>query len=481
MHHLARAGRNLALKGVGEILPRLSLVALFIIAARGLGAADFGRFNYAANLAGLALVGMDLGLNLLLTREVARQPQELGRWLGSLLAIKLVLAGVIIAGLALALRLLGDPEAGLVLAVAGLQALWGLSELGAAGLSGSERMGREALAKVLGRLVALALAGGLLWQGAGLWGLVAGLAAGNLVAALTCLGLARPLSPWRVRLDRAFLGRLAKDGLPLALTGIFTLVYSRVDVVMLTALGRPWAEVGWYTAAVRVTDALAMLAGLVAAALLPVLADLAGRRAAQFAELYRQGVGLTLLLGLPTGVGLLMQRQAVTALVFGEQYAPGAAAFWWLAPGLALVFVNYIQLNTLYALGRQRLTALGAAASLAVNVGLNLALIPRWGYLAAAATTFASELALLLLNAWFLARVAGLPGPWRLAGRPLLATAVMALFLLVQPGWGLGLVIPLAMAVYAGAALALGALRPSQLRALAAGRRGRADGGEGTA
>jgi len=79
MQPLARAGRNLVHKGAGEILPRLSLIALFVIAARGLGSADFGRFNYALNLAGLALVGMDLGLNLLLVREVARQPAELGR------------------------------------------------------------------------------------------------------------------------------------------------------------------------------------------------------------------------------------------------------------------------------------------------------------------------------------------------------------------------------------------------------------------
>ncbi|MFZ5585764.1 MAG: flippase [Thermodesulfobacteriota bacterium] len=481
MQPLARAGRNLVQKGVGEILPRLSMIVLFVIAARGLGSADFGRFNYALNLAGLALVGMDLGLNLLLVREVARQPAELGRWLGSLLVIKLGLAGLVIAGLALALALLGDSQAGLVLAVTGMQALWGLCELGAAGLSAREAMGQEAAAKIAARLTALVLAGGLLWAGAGLWGLVAGLAAGNLVAALGCLGLARRLMPWRVTLDRQFLARLFRGGLPLALTGVFTLIYSRVDVIMLSALGRPWPEVGWYTAAVRVTDALGMLAGLVAAALLPVLSDLAGRRPVEFDALYRKGMTLALLVGLPAAAGLLAERAAITDLVYGGQYAMTASVFLWLAPCLALVFVNYLQLTALYALGRQRLTALAAGAALAVNIVLNWLLIPAWGHLAAAAATLACELVLLLVNAWFLRQAAGLPGPWRLAGRPAAATAAMSLFLLVQPGWGLGLVIPLAAAVYAGAALALGALRPADLRALAAGWRVRGGGAGGAA
>ncbi|MFH1060898.1 MAG: oligosaccharide flippase family protein [Pseudomonadota bacterium] len=473
MHHLARAGRNIVLKTMGEILPRLSLMALFIIAARNLGSADFGRFNYALNLAGLALVGMDLGLNLLLIREVARRPAELGRWLGSLLVIKLGLAGLIIAGLGLALTGLGEDQVRLVLAVAAMQALWGLAELGAAGLSASQRMDQEALAKNLARLTALVLAGALLWAGAGLWGLVIGLAGGNLVAALGCLGLVRRLMPWRVGLDRAFLGSLIKNGLPLALTGVFTLIYSRVDVVMLPALGRPWPEVGWYTAAVRVTDALAILAALVAAALLPVLSDLAGRRAAEFKALYRQGMSLVLLLGLPLAVGLWAQRQAVCDLLYGPGYAPSASAFLWLAPCLGLIFINYLQLNTLYALGRQRLTAWSAGLALLVNVLLNWLLIPIHGYLAAAAATLAGELVLVLVNAWCLGRAAGLPGPWSLAGRPAAATAMMGLFLWLEPGWCLGLVIPLAAAVYLGAALALGALRPAELRQLAAGWRGR--------
>ncbi len=466
MHTLIRAGRNLAFKTTGEVLSRLAFLVLFIAAARALGSADYGRFNYAVSLAGLALVGMDLGLNTLLVREVARQPQELGRWLGSLLVIKLILAGVILAGLAWGLGLAGAEQASLILAVAGVQVLWGLSELGAAGLAARERMDLEAGVKSATRLVALLLAGWLMWTGHGLYGLVLGLAGANALAAAANLSLTWRLAPWRVGLSLEFLGRLIKGALPLAFTGVFILIYSRVDVVMLSALGRTFAEVGWYTAAMRVTDALGILAGLVAASLLPVMADLHQRQPEDLARLYRQGLRLLLLVGLPAAAGLLLERQAVVMAVFGPVYVPAAAAFLWLAPTVALVFVNYLQLTTLAALGRQRLGAASTGLALLVNLGLNWWWIPRFGYLGAAAATLATEAVLLLLNAWFLRRVAGLEWPFAAAWRPLIATAVIALFLVLEPGWGLGLVIPLAMAVYAGAALGCRAVQWGELAQL---------------
>ncbi|MCA1906270.1 MAG: oligosaccharide flippase family protein, partial [Desulfarculus sp.] len=228
-------------------------------------------------------------------------------------------------------------------------------------------------------------------------------------------------------------------------------------------LGRTFAEVGWYTAAVRITDALGILAGLVAASLLPVMADLHQRQPEELARLHRQGLRLLLLVGLPAATGLLLERQAVVMAVFGPVYVPAAAAFLWLAPSVALVFVNYLQLTTLAALGRQGLGAATTGLALLVNLGLNWWWIPRFGYLGAAAATLATEAVLLLLNAFFLRRVAGLEWPFTAAWRPLIAAAVMALFLVLEPGWGLGLVIPLAMVVYAGAALASRAVQWDEL------------------
>lgn len=465
MQPLARAGRNVLLKTLGEVLARLSFLLLFLVAARLLGAQEYGRYNHATSLTGLALVGMDLGLNTLLVRQVARRPQDLGHFAGTLLLIKSLLALLVLGLLALGLHLSGRPL-GLVLTVALAQALWGLAELGFAGLNALEAMGQEAWIKTVARLAALLAAGGLLWAGAGPWGLVAGVGLANLLALLLALGVLRRRVAFTLRLEAGFLRRLFCDGLPLALSGVFIVFYSRLDMVLLEVMGRSFGEIGWYAAAVRVVDGVGILPGLVAAAFLPVLASLAGRQPEQLARLYRQGLRLLLLLGLPAGLGLFMVRAPLTELVFGPAYAPTAQVFAWLAPNLALIFVNYLQLTVLTALGRQRLGALATAGALVVNVALNLWWIPTHGILGAAAATLATEVVLLLACAHLVGRAAGLEAPWRQAARPLLATAVMGLALWPAQVLGLWPTLGLGVVVYAGAALACRAITLPELRAL---------------
>ncbi|MGD9124509.1 MAG: oligosaccharide flippase family protein, partial [Desulfarculaceae bacterium] len=84
------------LKSLGEVLGRLSSVALFILAARILGAQAFGRYSYAVSVASLALIGMDLGLNTLFVREGAKRPLEVPAFAGTLLLIKCLLATVML-------------------------------------------------------------------------------------------------------------------------------------------------------------------------------------------------------------------------------------------------------------------------------------------------------------------------------------------------------------------------------------------------
>ena len=479
MRPLARAGRNLAYKMMGETLGRLCTFALFILAARLLGAIDYGRYSHAASLAALALIGMDLGLNTLLVRDGAREPGRVGAYAGSLLAIKGLLALVVLGLIWLFCRAAGYPgwQQGLIMAVALGQALWGLAELGIAGLNALERMDQEALVKAITRFTSLVLAGALMLLGAGVWGLAAGLAGANLLGGGLGLGLLHRRAPLARQPRPGFLPYLARESLPLALTGIFILIYFRVDMVMLEMLGRGYGEIGWYAASVKIADAVAMVPALVAGALLPVLSSQAQSDRAGFLRLYGQGQRLLIMLGLPAALGLWWVRAPLVAAIYGPSYIFSEAALAWLAPMLALMFVNFLQLNALTALGRQRLGAYATGVCVLVNVGLNLALIPRWGMLGAAAATLATEAALFGQCAWFIRRELGptrlLAGSWR----PALACGVMALGLWFTGSWPLPLMIGAGAALYGLTLMALGGLTRRELRSLAELWRARGGGG----
>lgn len=468
MHPLARAGRNLLLKTTGEVLARFSFFVLFVYAARTLGAEEFGLFSYAATLAALALVGMDLGLNMLFVREGAQQPRVVGDYAGTLLVLKVSLAALVLLallGFCIA-KGHGEDLTGLVLAVALVQIFWGLSELGVAGLNALERMDQEALVKSTSRLAALLLAGGLLYKGLGLWGLVWGLMLANVYAAGLSLWLLKKRAGFRLKKEPGFFGFLLREALPLALTNIFVLVFVRIDIVMLELMGHPYEEIGWYAAGVRVIDGVGMVPALVAGASLPVLSRLAKQDLEKTAHLYRQVQRLLLMVGLPAAVGLWGVRGHVALDVFGPEYAQTAKAFWWLAPVLAFLFVNFLQLNTLTALGKQKLCALATALCVLVNVGLNLWLIPSHGFMGAAAATLITEIVLFGLCAWFIKTRLGSSGLLARAWRPALAAGVMGLVLNWLASWPLIMLIGLGLAIYAIILLGLGGLTRSELKDL---------------
>jgi O-antigen/teichoic acid export membrane protein len=298
------------------------------------------------------------------------------------------------------------------------------------------------------------------------WGLVGGLLVANALAAGLSLGFLWRLARFRLRLERGFLRYLARESLPLALTNVFILVYFRVDMVMLQLMGRGYAEIGWYAAAVRVIDAVAVVPALVSGAALPVLSGLARDDRQGFGRLYRQAQRLLIVLGLPAAVGLWAVREQVAVLVYGPRFAPTGLAFCWLAPALALLFLNFLQLGALTALGRQRLCAWSTGMCVVVNVGLNLWLIPAYGFQGAAAATLFTELALFAMCAWFLRAEAGLRQTAAQALRPMAAVGVMAVGLSFTRGLPLPIIIATAAALYGGALLVFRGLTVEELARL---------------
>lgn len=107
---------------------------------------------------------------------------------------------------------------------------------------------------------------------------------------------------------------------------------------------------------------------------------------------------------------------SLVPVVFVSAYAPAQAPLHVLLMAVPLEYVNYLLTQSLLAAGHERLYAIGAAACAALNVGVNLLAIPRWGAAGAAWATVMTESALLLVC------LLGLRDVWRII--PLSATLV---------------------------------------------------------
>jgi O-antigen/teichoic acid export membrane protein len=191
-------------------------------------------------------------------------------------------------------------------------------------------------------------------------------------------------------------------------------------------------------------------------AVFPALAVLSVSGKDRLALAYQKSYRLLAVLGVPLAVGIALTAPLLVHAVRGyEQTIPALAI---LALSVVFLFLNNAFIYTLTAINRQADFTRLALATLVVNVVLNLALIPPFGYIGASWAAVLTELALFLGGWWLLRRHLYALPVVRGIGRILLSGGVMGLAVVLLRAAPLVLVIVVAAAVYAAALVVLRAV-----------------------
>jgi O-antigen/teichoic acid export membrane protein len=269
-----------------------------------------------------------------------------------------------------------------------------------------------------------------------------------------------------VRLEPVFVRRLLTAGLPLALGFTITTVYAQLDIVLLQ-LFKNFQMVGWYSAANKYVDAVAWIPQSAMGVVFPALSLLGASDRRRLAFAYEKSFKMLAILGLPLAVGLGVMAAPIVHFTRGfEQSIPALQI---LAPSVVLLFVNNAFIYTLTAINRQLDFTRLALFTLAVNLLLNLVLIPTNGYLGAAAASTITEAA-LFAGGWWLLRRQHLPlSVIGSIGRPFASAMVMGAAVYLIRSWPLAIVVVVGACVYAAALFALRAVNPEEWSIVRAG------------
>ncbi|MEW6516879.1 MAG: flippase [candidate division FCPU426 bacterium] len=454
--------KNAFFKGAGEVLIRLLSFAFMVLVARTLGESDFGALNFAYSFPLLFVVIVDFGLNPLLVRDAARDPERTGVLFRHLLALKLILGAVFLAAVALGLHLIAPSPLMRRCAywLAAFVLLHSFTEFFNAVFNARQQLQWEALVFTLQKVALLVFGLLALGWGMGVLGVAAAYAAAGvlgLAAAAWLLGRSRMLGPagsWSADIFRYAL----RQALPLTLTTLFVNLYFRIDMTLLAKL-RPAAEVGWYGAAHKCIEVLMVVPAVLVVAAFPGFSQLFRTDREQLARVSRQLLRLLVFLGLPVAVGAVMLGEPLMVWLFGKPFAPAGTALAWLAVALSFIFVNYALSFLLISGEHQRVNALASGMAVVVSVAANLALIPRFGHAGSAAAAATTELMLLCAYAWAVRRYLF---PLQL-GSAVARTAAAAACMAPAVWWlrALPLLVPVAAgaAVFTAAAWIFGAVK----------------------
>ena len=443
--------RNSMLVVGARALAKLAVFVVVVLLWRHLGADQYGRF--ATMIVYVTLVGViaDLGLQTVFIRDASRDRGVLARYLANLLSARLLLSLVALVILAAALRLLSPALFPFTLAAFVLLLTTSYSSLLRAVFYIRGRLGYEAVAIVAESLLLLGLTLVAIERRA-TWDAFLWVYSASYL--FTCL-FAFSVIRWRwheqvtIRLEPAFVRRLLAAGLPLALAFTITTVYAQLDIVLLQ-LFKNFQVVGWYSAANKYIDAVAWIPQSAMGAVFPALSLLAAGDRGRLVFAYEKSYKMLAILGLPLAVGIGVTADSIVHFTRGfEQSIPALRI---LAPSVVLIFVNNAFIYALTAINRQVDFTRLALFSLAVNVALNLVLIPPFGYLGAAAASTITEVALFAGGWWLLRRHLIALSIFGSVVRVLASAAAMGIVVYLIRGW------PLVLVIIAGAGIYLAAL-----------------------
>lgn len=452
-------GNILALGG-GEIVARgIAFIGIAYL-ARELGPTGFGIISFALALVTYLSFAVHAGFDEIGGRAVARRPGEAPAIAASVVLVRLVLAAATLGVLAVVALLVDKPSTvKLVIVLTGLS-FFAMALDTAWVYKALERNLWAALALVIGQVlyvgtVVLVVRGPEDVTFVPLAQLFGEMSAALLLAvSLVRLG--------RIKLDLREGWTILRGSGFLTLSRLLRRLIFTFDVVLLgLLLGE--REAGLYAAPYRFCLLFLVIAIAMQLSYLPVFARVSARGVRELGSLGTRSVELSFAIIVPVIAGGMIVAVPLIRMLFGPEYLEAGPAFRLQLLGVGFFFISSTVHNLLLVGDRLKVEMWIVGFAAALNVGLNLVLIPLYGLVGAASATASAEGLILLLGIAAVYRM-GVRLDLRPVLRPLLAAGVMvAPLIALGPGRELGLHVAVGFVVYT---LALVAFRgvPQEVR-----------------
>ncbi len=426
-HAAGRVTKNSLTPLVSNVATKLLNFGFSIYYFRALGLTQVGKYVLAATIWLFLDTVIGFGLQQLISRDVARDKERANSYISNAVAVRLIVTAVVGAPVAVAALALGryfgfDQDAAIVIAILVLTFVpSAFSSVFSHVFDAHELMEYKAFVQVLTTIVNVALGAALILAGWDIVGLaVAALLTNLFTATAFWLLISRAVVRPRLELDRGLIRSIFRGSYPIMLNQLLTVFFFKIDVPLLRAF-RSNDEVGIYGAAYKFVDAML----LVPAAFIPAVFPILSRQAVSEREALKRGTDLSLkillLIALPLVAGFEVFADDIIRGFFGERFAQSALALRILILFLPFSYINGLTQYVLIALDKQKTIIRFFAITAAFNALVNLALIPRFGYVAASAVTVGSEVVLLAPLWWLTARELHGASLLNVAMRPLLA------------------------------------------------------------
>lgn len=405
MNNFQRVARNTTFLVLSEIFIKAIGFFYFIFLARSLSLDLFGRYNLITSVVTIFSFLPDMGIGLVVVREIAKKTYDTASLLGNTLLLSSIMSLVTIL-IVITFGLLAgfSKEVVFLLIVSSLTLLFSqIRSIPLFYFDGIERMGYSAILKALNSLsfVVFGTLGFIL--GFGLAGIITGFLIGSVISSLlTWIVFLAKKNKINLKFDKRIARHLVLGGLPLGIAAFSALIYSNIDSVILERLLSEKA-LGIYSSANKFGPTLIQLLNVpFVVAVYPALSRLSKEKPERFRKAILKSFVAVLLWSVPASIGVALFA-GIIPIIFGERYNQGIPVLRVLIFIVPFASLSALLYKVLIVINKQNWYLIVSILGVLVNIALNLILIPKISIMGAAVAGVTTQ-AILFITYFFLVR-----------------------------------------------------------------------------
>ena len=217
------------------------------------------------------------------------------------------------------------------------------------------------------------------------------------------------LKKYNIKLHFRFSNKAFKKyfaiGLPVLLSGVVGMVNGNIDKIILGSSNARFEELGIYQAAYNFISFIITFIGILFLALFPYLVKAYEQGKEEIKKTIKLVMKVVLMITIPISFGGFVLADKIILLFYSEEFVPSIKPLKILMIYIFIISVREVYAYSLNAFGLERKYLKVVAISASMNFMLNLILIPKYGYIAAALVTTLTEVINLMLMRYHIRKI----------------------------------------------------------------------------
>lgn len=367
------------------VIQKILTFLYFILITRSIGNINLGKYIFALSFAAIFSIFIDLGLNQVLVKEVAKYKEKIIIYLSNIFVFKILVSSVCFLLMILVANLLNySLEIKILIYCAGaVTILDSLTATFYAIWRGLQNLKYEAIGIIIFQVTVFIFGAIAILLKLPLFVLILSLILGGLLNFLFVfftLSKNAFIVPKIALFDKKIIFLLLKITIPFSLILIFSRILNYSDVVLLKNLADD-KSVGLYSVASKFVVALQFIPTTFLAALYPAFSNYFVSSKKLLVSIFEKAFTYLIFISLPISVISIMLADKIILGIFGLEFVNSIIPFKILMVGLPFIFLNTTNVTFLTACNKQVINTVILGIGVVASIILNIIFIPLHSYI----------------------------------------------------------------------------------------------------